>query len=317
MIKLDNATCPICGSANVKKKLTKYDDRYGCPGLFEMSKCRDCGHHFVFDVKDIDFGRLYTDYYPRKNIQDRYKEPVFEQKSDFYEWLDGDKRSAFRHVPEDVKVLDVGCGDCTTLLYHQSRGCDATGIEADENVRFLKEKLKVDLVIGEFRKELFENVLFDFVTMDQVVEHFEIPLEKLEEINKILVQNGKIVLTTPNASGWGVKIFGKYWINWHSPYHLNLFTKKSIRIALERSGFKNIEIKTVTSSEWLLYQWIHLLFYPKYGQASVFWCNGKFKWSSRLFLFNILHRAKINHIITRFFDVLGVGDNMLVIAEKK
>jgi SAM-dependent methyltransferase len=317
IIKLDNIYCPICGSTDIKKKLDKYDDRYACPGMFEICVCKNCGHLFITLEKNMDIGKLYTEFYPRKDCSFNYQRPLFNNRKRFKKWLNGENGSAFLYVPEKVKVLDIGCGVCDSLLYHQSRGCDATGIEADENVRFLKEKLNVNLMIGEFKKELFENESFDFVTMDQVIEHFEKPLEKLEEINKILVQNGKIVLTTPNASGWGVKIFGKYWINWHSPYHLNLFTKKSIKTALERSGFKNIEIKTVTSSEWIRYQWIHLLFYPKYGQASVFWCNEKFKWSLMRFLFNVLYRAKIYHIITRFFDVLGIGDNMIITAEKK
>ncbi|HPS31724.1 MAG TPA: hypothetical protein PLZ43_15825, partial [bacterium] len=139
-------------------------------------------------------------------------------------------------------------------------------------------------------------------------------------------KNGKIVLSTPNSSGWGAKLFGKYWINWHTPYHLNLFSKSSIRIALENAGFNNIQIRTVTSSEWLNYQWSHILFYPEKGEHSYFWSNeekkkmivtkkGRKKLSR--YICNLLHRTKLNHIITRIFDALGMGDNMLVTAEKK
>ncbi|HPM47924.1 MAG TPA: class I SAM-dependent methyltransferase, partial [bacterium] len=322
----DHTNCPVCNSSKIKSKFNKYDDRYACPGIFKIGKCSNCGHQFVFNAKGLNIGKLYTEFYPRKNIQNGYVEPVFEKKSVFDEWLNGDKRSAFRHVPEDVKALDVGCGDCRSLFYHKSRGCDATGIEADENVAFLKEKFGDRLIIGEFKRDLFKEGAFDYVTMDQVVEHFENPLKKLMEVKEIVRNGGKIVLSTPNSSGWGAKLFGKYWINWHTPYHLNLFSKKSIRIALETAGFKNIQIKTVTSSEWLNYQWSHILFYPANGEPSYFWSDEEKKKTIKVkkgrrklnrYIHNVLHKIKINHIITRIFDAIGVGDNMLVIAEKK
>lgn len=325
-MKLKKEKCSICNSSKIKSKLNKYDDRYGSPGKFEICKCSNCGHHFVLDANGINIGNLYTEYYPRKNIQDGFIEPVFESKSGFMSWLNGDKRSAFRNVPENVKVLDIGCGDCRSLFYHQSRGCDATGIEADENIAFLKKKFGDKLKIGEFKKELFQNELFDYVTMDQVVEHFENPLKKLMEVKEIVRNGGKIVLSTPNSSGWGAKLFGKYCINWHTPYHLNLFSKRSLRTALKNAGFKNIQIKTITSSEWLSYQWTHILFYPENGEPSYFWSDGEKKKTITVkkgrrklnrYIYNVLHKTKINHIITRIFDVLGIGDNMLVIAEKK
>lgn len=320
----DDTCCPVCRSLNIKNKLIKYDDRYACPGIFKIGRCSNCGHYFVLYAKGLDIGKLYTEFYPRKDIQDGFIEPVFDKKSRFDVWLNGESRMAYKNVPENVKILDIGCGDCRSLFYHQSRGCDVTGIEADENVAFLKEKFGNRLIIGEFQKELFENKLFDYVTMDQVVEHFEKPLEKLKEINEILNKGGKIILTTPNSSGWGAKLFGKYWINWHTPYHLNLFSRKSIRIALKTAGFKNIQIKTITSPEWLSYQWAHIIFYPENGESSYFWSDDKKKLPTKKgrkklnrYLFNLLHKTKLNHIITRIFDALGMGDNMFVIAEKK
>jgi len=318
--------CPICLSESIKMKNEKYDDRYACPGIFQIGICSSCGHHFVLDANGIDIGKLYTEFYPRKNYRDTYKTPLFEKKKKFWEWLNGNNNSVYKNVPRNVKVLDIGCGDCRSLFYYKERGCDVTGIEADENVAFLKENFGDKLVIGEFGLGLFGKESFDYVTLDQVVEHFDKPIEKLLTVNDALKKGGKIVLTTPNSSGWGVKIFGKYWINWHTPYHLNLFSKKSIEIALESAGYKIIKIKTSTSPEWLSYQWSHIVFYPEEKNPSFFWSDKEIKISIKVkigrkkfdrYIYNLLHRTKINHIITRIFDCLGMGDNLLVIAEKK
>jgi hypothetical protein len=32
-----------------------------------------------------------------------------------------------------------------------------------------------------------------------------------------------VIIGTPNANGWGARVFGRYWINWHAPYHLHFF----------------------------------------------------------------------------------------------
>jgi len=61
---------------------------------------------------------LYTEYYPRSTFDfDQYR-PAKEVKG-FEAWLNGESRTACSHVPEKVRVLDIGCGFGETLGYRR------------------------------------------------------------------------------------------------------------------------------------------------------------------------------------------------------
>ncbi|MCK4816496.1 hypothetical protein KA005_12070, partial [bacterium] len=131
---------------------------------------------------------------------------------------------------------------------------------------------------------------------------------------------GIAILSTPNARGWGATVFGRRWINWHSPYHLHFFTQDSMQLAAHQAGLELMQVKTVTNSNWLLYQWIHLATYPRLGQSSWFWSPNK-KGATPLQkiavkFISIIHRTKINHLVTRIFDGLSIGDNFIFILKK-
>ncbi|MBT7086736.1 MAG: hypothetical protein HN931_11225, partial [Desulfobacterales bacterium] len=137
---------------------------------------------------------------------------------------------------------------------------------------------------------------------------------------KILKPGGKVIITTPNCHGWGAYFFGQRWINWHVPYHRQFFSEKSINIVAEKAGLQTIKIRTITSSEWLHYQWIHLKMFPQKSTPSVFWSNRiqpKIFEKIWLYIFSLIHKFKFNHFITRFFDIIGLGDSKIYILEKK
>ena len=310
--------CPVCSSKRLKEKYSLYDDRYGYPGAFPLFHCEQCGHRHlqaIFSGKEIE--KLYSKYYPRKNFDLNSFAPLSFVPG-FKSWLNGEKR-AFAIVPEGVRVLDIGCGYGESVAYHKNRGSSAFGVEADSNVARIAKKFGLNIHIGVFKSGLFPPGSFDYITMDQVVEHLPELDESMAAINVALAQEGRFVLTTPYSYGFGARLFGHKWIHWHAPYHLQHFSRKSLRILAKRHGFAIESVSTVTSSEWLRYQLIHNITFPANGQRSSFWAEGlsntsglanKLRWISRF------HKYKINHLITRFFDLLGFGDNLLVVLKK-
>ena len=141
----------------------------------------------------------------------------------------------------------------------------------------------------------------------------------LSGIAQVLKPGGVAILTTPNAEGWGAKLFGRRWINWHAPYHLQFFTIRSMQLAAEQAGLVVERAITITPSAWLHFQWIHLLTCPPEGTPSVFWAPGGhwgFMQKVVLKALSIVHMCKINHVLTRLFDVFGWGDNRLFFLRK-
>lgn len=311
------SACPICSQVKVSCRREVFDDRYGFPQSFKIYQCSQCQHQFVpAEISGETIQDLYTKYYPRSDFDVSRLQP-FRYEPGIKSWLKGEKR-AYGCVPPHVRVLDIGCGMGETLLYHVQRGCDAYGVEADRNAEKAKQSHGLNIKISMFNSSLFSPHFFDYVTLDQVIEHFTDPIATLKDIRKVVKRGGKVVLTTPNGQGWGARIFGKKWIHWHIPYHLHFFSKKSLQSVAEQSGFRLKSLSTVTSSEWLYYQQLSMLHFPKQGESSAFWkrepgvASNKLKQEKAL---AVLRKTGINHAMTRAFDALGVGDNFLAVLE--
>lgn len=312
--------CPICKQQHMHTDKQLYDDRYGYPGLFSLLTCNLCGHVFLQGDFPPELLRdLYSNYYPRSKFELEDHRPYLEAGG-FKAWFDGEKSSTFRWVPENVRVLDIGCGFGESLGYHQARGCDVYGVEADENIRRVADRFGYKVHVGLFDPSVYEGDYFDYVTMSQVIEHVTDPVQTLRGIARILKPGGVAILSTPNASGWGARLFGRRWINWHAPYHLHFFSGRSMRLAAAQAGLEVERTVTLTPSAWLHYQWIHLISYPLPGKPSVFWAPGG-KWTlpqkAVLKVLSVMHRCKVDHVITRLFDALGYGDNRLYFLRKR
>jgi 2-polyprenyl-3-methyl-5-hydroxy-6-metoxy-1,4-benzoquinol methylase len=311
--------CPVCRGKATKRIRRLHDDRFGYPGSFDLFLCNGCGHHFLdLHFSDEQLIRLYSDYYPRSKLADSPYQPA-QPSHGLASWWRGTTRSAYRWVPAGSRVLDIGCGGCESLGYLRSLGCAVQGVEADENVRDLARQQGFEVHIGTFDPALYEPNSFDNVTMDQVIEHMTDPVTTLRGIEGILKPGGLAILSTPNASGWGARLFGQYWLHWHAPYHLHHFSAASMAQAARRAGLALERTKAVTDSVWLRYQWAHLLTRPAMGQVSPFWADTDAKIGHAIIrrrVVILLHLTGVNHLLTRLFDALGQGDNQVFFLRK-
>ncbi|MDR4508961.1 MAG: class I SAM-dependent methyltransferase [Candidatus Brocadiaceae bacterium] len=310
--------CGICGGAR-ECMFKLYDDRYGYPGTFSLFRCQSCGHKNIHSsVSPEKIKEMYSKYYPRATFHVDDHKPYREIEG-FTSWFDGMKSGPFRWVPDNVRVLDIGCGFGESLGYYASRGCEAYGVEVDANIKRVADAFGYNVKVGLFSSDAYQEDFFDYVTMAQVIEHVTDPIATLKGIARILKPGGAVVLSMPNSNGWGAKIFRRMWINWHIPYHIQHFSFKSIRIAAERSSLILDKAQTITSSHWLYYQWLHIVNYPSESQPSAFWSPkiAPTFWQKIVMKFlSYVHMTKINHTITRVFDFFGMGDNLLVVLKK-
>lgn len=311
--------CPVCSMAAVRER-TLYDDRYGFPDSFDLYVCSQCGHRFLpISFSPDELTNLYTTFYPRSDwsLDDfKPKTPV----QGFQDWLNGKISAAYCWVPGNVKVLDVGCGFGETLAYHQARGCDVYGVDTDQNLLRVAAKYGLNARVGMFSAKDYDSESFDYITLDQVLEHVAAPLNFMKEVGLVLRPGGRVIISTPNAHGWGAWFFGRRWLHWHVPYHQQFFSDKSLRLCADKAGFEVEKIFSRTSSAWLHLQLMHFVHFPEQGIPSAFWktINGRSllaKILSRVFgLFKIFY---INHVVSRFLDTLRIGDNKLYFLRKK
>lgn len=324
MNNAESHSCPICQSEKTKFLFEHYDDRFGYPGMFHLDRCADCGHIFLRETfTPQELTDMYCNYYPRKLFDIESWKPYPETKG-FFAWLDGDNARSHRWVPKNVKVLDIGCGYCETLGYHQARGCEAWGCEADTNSQKIAERYGFkNFKLGLFNPDDYEKEYFDYVTIFQVLEHCANPKLTLEQIRTILKPGGKLIISIPNLRCIGRYFFGRGWLNWHTPYHLNIYSDKSFRFLADETGFNVIEWKSLTNSLHLLVQWAFMVIRSrKMGVASPL-CetDGHFsnaqkkRWDVRLY--NFLEKTRSYAWLERLSDACGIGEHGLYFAEKR
>jgi len=320
--------CPICHSERTRFLFEGWDTLLAYPDSGLVYQCRDCGHVFVAgELTPEQLTDMYTNYYPRADFNVDDYEP-YKEKSGFLYWLDGEEGYAHRHVPKNVRVLDIGCGYCETLGYHKARGCKVYGVEADENAQKIAERYGFHVERGLFDPNKYEPESFDYVTMQYVFEHIVDPLTCLRDVHKILKPGGKFAATFPNPKAFGRFFFGKYWHPWHVPYHRHFYSKRAIEILAGQSGYMIETMKSATPSHCLLLSWAYLLYSGKRGhRAADFLIDVAYKgnsgrddamrkdgWRGNLGL--LLKKIRFLCLSMRIADIFGVGDANLIILKK-
>ena len=317
--------CPICHSERIRFLFEGWDLILGYPDSALVYQCYDCEHIFVAGTLTPEqLTDMYTNYYPRAdfNVED-YK--PHQEKSGFLYWLDGEEGYAYRHVPKDVRVLDIGCGYCETLGYHKARGCEVYGVESDENTRKIAERYGFNVEIGLFDPKKYEPESFDYITMNEVLEHVVDPLQTLKEISVVLKLGGFFVAYVPNPKSLAKRTFGKRWGTWHLPFHRHFYSRQAIEILAQQSGFTIHKMKSATESKRLLDLWGYYFYAgkPRQKARELVQLTGRVELAStdvkkqgvtRLYTF--LRKIRFLCLSMRIADMFGVGDMNLIILEK-
>ncbi len=321
-----NLNCPVCNNTNFDTFRDVFDDRYGEPNIYNLAKCTGCNHLSTFPrIKEKDLGKLYSNFYPRNDI--KYEEVLKKTKRNFnllnkfLDWFNGTNNQGHFYAKRGEMVLDVGCGDCSSLIEIKSLGAKPFGIEADSNVRSISEKLNLDVHFGSIEDNPFKGKSFDLIVMNQVIEHIPEPDKCIRLLKEKLSNQGRIIFVFPNRKSFWQKITGKKWINWHIPYHLHHFDAKSFKNMANKCGLSITSCKTITPNIWTILQIRNYFYNPKRGIPNFLWevnknivhkhkrRNQNFKLVKQLFkiiLFIFLG------LFNRFIDFLKAGDSLIL-----
>lgn len=137
------------------------------------------------------------------------------------------------------KILDVGCGDGKFLNQMRTFGWTVDGIDFDNKAIARAERAYgLKLRQGDLKSAEFPENNFDAITISHVIEHVPNPVDLLAEVRRIVRPDGRVVLTTPNANGFGHEAFRNFWFGIDPPRHLQIFTPQSLRSTAERAGLK-------------------------------------------------------------------------------
>jgi len=102
----------------------------------------------------------------------------------------------FTDIPRG-KVLDLGCGDGDYAIILKKLGFEVIACDVDEQ-RF-KYKTEIEFKKCDLMQRLtFGDNSFDYVLLLEVIEHLNNPYSFMQELKRILKDNGTLILSTPN-----------------------------------------------------------------------------------------------------------------------
>ena len=233
-------TCNLCG--NQDKKIIIEENGW------VLVHCLKCGLLFLDPQPDKEqLARLYS---PEEN----YLAQRLGGETAFTRWENTRNNHLARLVgsPPAVgaRLLDIGCATGLFLIRVREMNWQVQGIEIGAHTaEYARQTYKLDVHPGgaEDILEEFGPQSFDAITLWDVIEHVQNPLDALHKIYQVLKPGGKLYLATPNADGWvaqyHLRTTARWWGCWphpEPPYHLYQFTRTTMRQAIEKAGFTSV-----------------------------------------------------------------------------
>jgi 2-polyprenyl-3-methyl-5-hydroxy-6-metoxy-1,4-benzoquinol methylase len=179
--------CPVCADAGEKTFLcpvtltSKFD--------YDLVECAACGLIYFAPLPSVeDLARFYSaSYYDFERHKHEGKGMAFARKF-------------LRDLPAG-KFLDVGCATGFFLNgIRQNTDWAVYGVDfGSPAVRFAREELGLNVREGSLTSVGYEADYFDFVHVNNVLEHVLDPLDMLKECRRILKADGTFYLSVPNG----------------------------------------------------------------------------------------------------------------------
>ena len=231
--------CPVCraGAPAFACKALLYA---GCER--DVSECASCGAAFYWPVPSFeDIGRCYPPAYYGGFFKQYWK--------DFYKG----RALAERLTPWRTRgdFLDVGCALGTMLAgLREHSSWTARGMEFSKEAAELGRALnKAEIANAPLSAAPWPAASFDYVHINNVLEHESDPRAALESAARLLRAGGRLELTVPNgpvdflpnktlSAKWGRAVPTRH------GGHLFFFSRRALEKILTDSGFRVLSIKS-------------------------------------------------------------------------
>jgi len=145
------------------------------------------------------------------------------------------------------KVLDVGCGNKPYMMLYRAQ--EYVGLELDTPVN--REVKSADYYY-DGRHFPFSQGTFDAVVSNQVFEHVPNPDQFLDEVSRVLVEKGLVLMTVPFV-----------WDEHEQPHDYTRYSSFGIRDILMRHGFEVLELRKSVDDIRIIFQLLNAYIYKK------------------------------------------------------
>ena len=228
-------TCQICQSSETKI-IKRCRDHLVSKKTFGIRQCAHC----LFE---------WTDPQPsKKRIKKYYKSKKYISHSDcklnLNDWIYHIARSVAKHKKRNIVgkgkglLVEIGCGTGSLLKYCQELGWRVVGIETNHKAR-KTSKLKHGLVLKKSlaNANLSENSI-NTIMLWHVFEHLYDPNGIITKLERLLIEEGRIIIAAPNSRANEIDIYNEGWAAYDVPRHLYHYSKENMQQIAKNNGFE-------------------------------------------------------------------------------
>lgn len=269
---------------------------------FTLAKCPACS--LIHTDLRQDYAMFVDRYYERGYFTGDRSRMAYINYEDDKSFITANMRkflSYIRAYKMKGKLLDVGCalGFFTELAL--KAGYDANGIDpSDFAVAKAKKLIGADRIRRAKLSDIHErSKTYDVIAMFDVFEHLADPVKDLEIVQKILKDDGIIIIATGDTDSFFARMLGRRWTFYNPPQHLYFFNHDNLTKLLEKKGFEPMAWMRI--GKWLSLRYV--LHLARTGGESGF----------AEFLYRLVSLFNIG----KFPLYLPTYDNMVVVARKK
>lgn len=301
-----NYKCKICGSLSIGRAFEN-DER--------ILKCSECGVAFPSpDLAGGETGNYYSEaaHYNESTVRD-YQIRAFSEGAK--------KRLKYirKHIkPYDGKnLLDVGAHAGFFVKEAGISGFNAVGVEPNKHLaEYAKERGII--LINSYFEDFKPNKTFNVITIFHVLDHINNPVDILQKAKEILSPHGYIVIEVPNIDSYSAKRDGIFW-KFINIEHNFYYSEQSLRKLLNGLGFEivkikkwNFELKNSRGIRGMFRTYIHGHESPHDRLQP----RAAFKRPKEITQGKGLKKI-IKNLLAFFINLIGRGDNIFIIAQKR
>lgn len=230
------ARCPNCGKTATAPVLLEID--YRPPGEnyeFDLTVCPECSARFFNNSHNMDYAT-------EELIEIGWHAYQIQTGAGLWPITEPLTRIA---KPTGARILEIGGAYGFGLDFAQrALGWTGKGYDPSPLTAFGASELGLDLKRDYFEEKNLETGPYDIVLATEVIEHLPDPPAFLRLMARALTADGILLLTAPDGEKITPQLNAGSLLPMLSPgAHLVLQTAASLRLALQRAGLPNVEIR--------------------------------------------------------------------------
>lgn len=235
-----NKKCPWCESEKTQFRLWLKDE-FLTQEEFQICECLKCGLLFT-DPRPgkHEIGKYYQseEYYSHQENKTGFIPKLYESVKSVN--LKKKYKMATKGIAKG-RVLDIGCGVGDFLHTMEQKGWETVGIEPSEEAKAIaKKRIKAQVLDTEEQETLPENS-FDLITMWHVLEHVDDLHWQLNQLERLVKPNGRVVIAVPNYNSYDGVFYKEKWAAYDVPRHLNHFNQETLVRMFKNNNFTHIK----------------------------------------------------------------------------